>query len=67
MRYEIRVHGVLDARWSEWFEGMQISTDVDGTTTIDGPVTDQAALHGLLGKVRDLGLLLITVRRIGND
>jgi hypothetical protein len=41
--------------------------NVDGTTTIAGPVTDQAALHGLLGKVRNLGLLLITVRRIGND
>ena len=67
MRYEIRVEGVLDARWSEWFEGMQISTNVDGTSTIAGPVTDQAALHGLLGKVRDLGLPLITVRRIAND
>ena len=67
MRYEIRVEGVLDARWSEWFEGMQISNNVDGTSTIAGPVTDQAALHGLLGKVRDLGLPLITVRRIGND
>jgi hypothetical protein len=67
MRYEIRVDGVLDARWSEWFEGMQISANVDGTSTIAGPVTDQAALHGLLGKVRDLGLPLITVRRIGND
>jgi hypothetical protein len=67
MRYEIRVEGVLDARWSEWFEGKQISTNVDGTTTIAGPVTDQAALHGLLGKVRDLGVLLITVRRIGDD
>jgi hypothetical protein len=67
MRYEIRVDGVLDARWSEWFEGMQISANVDGTSTIAGPVTDQAALHGLLSKVRDLGLPLITVRRIGND
>lgn len=67
MRYEIRVEGVLDARWSEWFGGMQISTDVDGTSTIAGLVTDQAALHGLLGKVRDLGLPLITVRRIGDD
>jgi hypothetical protein len=67
MRYEIRVEGVLDARWSEWFEGMQISTNVDGTTTIAGPVTDQAALHGLLGKVRDLGLPLIAVWRVGPD
>lgn len=67
MRYEIRVEGVLDARWSEWFEGMQISTNVDGTTAIAGPVTDQAALHGLLGKVRDLGLPLIAVWRVGPD
>lgn len=67
MRYEIRIEGALDARWSSWFEGMDLSTGADGTTTIAGPVTDQAALHGLLAKVRDLGLPLITVRRIGHD
>ena len=66
MRYEIRVEGVLDPLWSAWFEGLRISgDDADGTTTISGPVTDQAALHGLLCKVRDLGLPLIAVRRIG--
>ena len=68
MRYEILVRGVLDARWSAWFDGLQVSGDPDaGTTTIAGPVVDQAALHGLLAKVRDLGLPLLEVRRIGPD
>ena len=67
MRYEIRVEGILDARWSAWFDGLRINSDASGTTTIAGPVRDQAALHGLLGKVRDLGLPLIAVRRIGLD
>jgi hypothetical protein len=66
MRYEICVEGVLDPLWSAWFEGLRISgDDACGTTTISGQVTDQAALHGLLCKVRDLGLPLIAVRRIG--
>lgn len=64
MRYEIRVEGLLDPRWSEWFEGMHLRANADGTTTIAGPVADQAALHGLLGKVRDLGLPLIAVWRV---
>jgi len=64
--YEIRVQGVLDARWAAWFEDLQITSD--GTdTVISGPVADQAALHGLLAKVRDLGLVLISVRRPGPD
>jgi hypothetical protein len=67
IRYEIRVEGVLDARWSTWFEGMHLRTNADQTTTIVGPVSDQAALHGLLGKVRDLGLPLIAVCRVGPD
>ena len=68
MRYEIRVRGVLDDRWSAWFDGLQVSGDPDrGTTIIAGPVVDQAALHGLLAKVRDLGLPLLEVRRIGPD
>ena len=67
MRYEIRVEGILDARWSAWFDGLRVSSDASGTTTIAGPVRDQAALHGLLGKVRDLGLPLIAVRRIGPE
>ena len=68
MRYEILVRGVLDACWSAWFDGLDVSGDPDGgTTTIAGPVVDQAALHGLLAKVRDLGLPLLEVRRIGPD
>jgi hypothetical protein len=67
-RYEIRVEGVLDGGWSAWFDGLDVSGDADGgTTTIAGPVRDQAALHGLLGKIRDLGLPLLAVRRIGLD
>ena len=65
VRYEIRVEGVLDEQWSAWFDGMQITSEPDGVTVIVGPVTDQAALHGLLAKVRDLGLPLISVRRVG--
>jgi hypothetical protein len=68
VHYEILVAGVLDAHWSAWFDGLQVSGDAEaGTTTIAGPVTDQAALHGLLTKVRDLGLPLLAVRRIGPD
>jgi hypothetical protein len=62
--YELRVQGGLDGRWSVWFEGLQVSSDDHGVTTIVGPVTDQAALHGLLAKIRDLGLPLLSVRRI---
>jgi hypothetical protein len=62
--YEIRVRGVLDSRWSAWFEGLQITSDQAGQTTIAGPVAGQAALYGLLAKVRDLGLELLSVRRI---
>jgi hypothetical protein len=66
-RYELRVQGVLDDRWSAWFEGLRVSSDEPGQTTIAGPVTDQAALHGLLTKIRDLGLPLLEVRRIDPD
>jgi hypothetical protein len=64
MRYEIRLEGFLDERWSAWFDGMQITSQPDGVTAMTGAVTDQAALHGLLAKVRDLGLPLISVRRV---
>jgi hypothetical protein len=66
-RYELRVQGVLDHGWSAWFEGLQVTSDQAGQTTITGPVTDQAALHGLLAKIRDLGLPLLAVRRIDPD
>ena len=59
--YEIRLKGHLDARWADWFGGLRITQERDGTTVLRGPVTDQAALHGLLRRVRDLGLPLVSV------
>jgi hypothetical protein len=59
--YEIRVRGHLDARWADWFEGLTITLEEDGDTLLTGPVIDQAALHGLLKKVRDLGWPLVSV------
>lgn len=64
VRYEIRVEGVLDQRWSAWFDELQITNEPGGVTVIAGEVTDEAALHGLLARVRDLNLPLISVRRI---
>jgi hypothetical protein len=58
------VRGVLDRRWSGWFDGLRVSGEASGQTVIAGPVADQAALHGLLAKVRDLGLPLLSVRLI---
>jgi hypothetical protein len=62
--YCIRVRGHLDDRWSEWFEGLVIQRRDDGTTVLIGPVTDQAALHGVLARIRDLGLPLLSVNRV---
>ena len=59
--YEIRVLGHLGARWSTWFDGMTLTTQDDGTTVIHGVVADQSALHGLLRKLSDLGLPLVSV------
>jgi hypothetical protein len=59
--YEIRLKGHLDSQWTDWFEGLTITLEEDGTTLLSGPVADQAALHGLLRKMRDLGLPLISV------
>lgn len=61
MRYEIRVRGHLDTRWSDWFEGFTITPEDDGDTVLAGPVMDQAALFRVLRKVRDLGLILLSV------
>jgi hypothetical protein len=59
--YEIRVRGHLDTRWAAWFEGMSLTRAADGTTTLKGVVADQAALHGLLQRLRDLGVPLISI------
>jgi len=61
--YEIKIKGRLDERWADWFEGMTFTHESDGTTTLTGPLTDQAALHGLLNGIRDLGLQLLSVHR----
>lgn len=63
VRYEIRLTGRLDAHWAAWFDGMTISQASDGSTVISGPIADQAALHGVLQRVRDLGLPLVSVNR----
>jgi hypothetical protein len=63
MMYEIRVKGQLDQQWSAWFEGLSISYDGKGNTVLRGPLADEAALHGVLIKVRDLTLPLIALRR----
>ena len=65
-RYEIRVEGILDQRWTAWFEGLHITSE-GSQTVICGPLPDQPALHGVLVKVRDLGLCLISVRQLKPD
>jgi hypothetical protein len=64
MVYEIRIAGHLPPQWSTWFEGLTVALEPDGTTLLSGPVVDQAALYGLLKKVRDTGLTLIAVNQI---
>jgi hypothetical protein len=63
-RYEIRLKGHLDPRWAVWFDDMAVTNDSDGTTVIAGHVVDQSALHGLLQRVRDIGLPLVSVVRV---
>ena len=64
--YEIRLKGQLDDQWAEWFEGLTVTLEEDGNTLLTGPVVDQAALHGLLKKVRDLGMPLLSVCPLKN-
>ena len=65
--YQIRVEGRLDGRWSEWFNGLVITPQGEGETLLTGSVADQAALHGVLAKIRDLGLPLLSVIRTDGD
>ena len=65
--YEIRIKGHLDHRWVDWFEGLTLTREDTGETLVTGPVIDQAALHGLLRKVRDIGMPLISVNRVEPD
>ena len=62
--YEIRVRGTLDSKWADWFDGLAIAPQPDDETLLVGPVAHQAALHGLLAKIRDLGLPLLSVKRV---
>ncbi len=62
--YEIRVEGLLTERWSDWFEGLTVRQDSGGETLLSGELIDESALHGILMKIRDLGLPLISVRRV---
>jgi hypothetical protein len=67
MIYQIRIKGHLDEQWSDWFENATIMLEEDGDTLLTLPVIDQAALHGLLKKIRDLGMPLLSVNRIVSD
>ena len=65
--YQIRVKGHINSGWSEWFCGLAISLEKDGTTLLTGPVADQPALHGILARIRDLGMHLLSVRQMGTN
>jgi hypothetical protein len=65
--YQIRIEGHLGQQWIDWFDGLSITLEEDGDTLLTGPVTDQAALHGLLKKVRDLGMALVSISRVQSD
>ena len=67
VQYEIRVTGHLNSRWAAWFDGLSLTWADDGTTVIRGPIVDQAALHGVLQKLRDLGIPLISVAQLRSE
>jgi hypothetical protein len=67
LHYRISIHGHLDPAWSDWFEGLAIVQEADGTTTLAGPLADQAAVYGLLSRLRDLGATLLTVEKMAID
>jgi hypothetical protein len=66
-RYAIRVKGHLDRRWAEWFEGLAFTHEAAGTTLLEGPLADQAALHGVLTKLRDLGLPIVSIQTLDSE
>ena len=66
-QYEIRVAGHLGSRWAAWFDGLDLAAEDDGTTVIRGPVVDQASLHGLLHKLRDIGIPLVSLTQLPPD
>lgn len=65
--YRIRLDGHLASRWASWFDGMTLTVDTDNNTVLEGPVVDQSALHGVLKKLRDIGLPLISVTALNHD
>ena len=67
MVYQIRIKGHLGSRWREWFEGLTITLEADGNTLLTGTLVDQAALHGVLKKIRDLGMPLLSVNTTGDE
>jgi len=64
VQYEIRVEGHLSSRWEAWFDGLSLTRADDGTTVIQGPIVDQAALHGVLQKLRDIGVPLVSLSQL---
>lgn len=67
MKYKIRIKGHMDKKWADWFDGLQITHEEDGTTTLYGNLIDQAVLHSILRKIRDLNLQLVSVRQVKLD
>ena len=65
--YQIRLKGHLGREWTDWFDGLTITLEEDGDTLLSGPVADQAALHGVLMRIRDLGLPLVSVHRVKSE
>jgi hypothetical protein len=65
--YRIEVQGQLDASWTDWFDGFQVTPQEDNKTALTGPIEDQSALYGLIARIGNLGLLLLSVQRIGDE